>query len=39
MYNILPNKVISELVVKNMKEIGALEWSSEELAFAKKNRK
>ena len=35
LYNILPNKVISELVVKNMREIGAPEWSQEELAFAK----
>ena len=36
LYNILPNKVISELVVKNMREIGTPEWSLEELEFAKK---
>ncbi|MBE0632943.1 amidohydrolase, partial [Candidatus Bathyarchaeota archaeon] len=35
LYNIQPNKVIAELVVKNMREIGAPVWSSEELAFAK----
>jgi len=35
LYNILPNKVISELVVKNMREIGSPVWSTEELAFAK----
>ena len=35
LYNILPNKVISELVVKNMREVGVPVWSDEELAFAK----
>jgi aminobenzoyl-glutamate utilization protein B len=35
-YNILPNKVIAELVVKNMREVGPPEWSSEELGFANK---
>jgi len=34
LYNIIPNKVISELVVKNMREIGAPVWSKEELEFA-----
>lgn len=36
LYNIMPNKVVAELVVSNMKEIGAPSYSDEELAFAKK---
>jgi aminobenzoyl-glutamate utilization protein B len=35
-YNELPNKVLSELVVKNMKEIGAPIHTEEEIEFAKK---
>jgi aminobenzoyl-glutamate utilization protein B len=35
LYNIIPNKPLAELVVKNMREVGAPEWSEEELAFAK----
>jgi aminobenzoyl-glutamate utilization protein B len=35
LYNIIPNKPLAELVVKNMREVGAPEWSPEELAFAK----
>ncbi|MBD3172161.1 peptidase dimerization domain-containing protein, partial [Candidatus Bathyarchaeota archaeon] len=34
LYNIVPNKTIAELVVKNMREIGGPEWSEEELEFA-----
>ena len=36
LYNILPNKVIAELIVKNMREIGTPTWSNEELDFANK---
>jgi aminobenzoyl-glutamate utilization protein B len=35
-YNILPNKSLSELVVKNMREIGAPVHTEEELEFAEK---
>jgi len=36
LYNIIPNKTISELVVKNMREIGTPEYTEEELEYAKK---
>ena len=36
LYNIIPNKTIAELVVANMKEIGAPTYTKEELAFAAK---
>jgi aminobenzoyl-glutamate utilization protein B len=35
LYNIIPNKTIAELIVKNMREVGAPEWSKDELVFAK----
>jgi aminobenzoyl-glutamate utilization protein B len=35
LYNIIPNKPLAELVVKNMREVGVPTWSEEELAFAK----
>jgi aminobenzoyl-glutamate utilization protein B len=35
LYNIIPNKIIAELVVKNMREVGTPEWNNEELEFAK----
>ncbi|MDH5449377.1 MAG: M20 family metallopeptidase [Candidatus Bathyarchaeota archaeon] len=34
-YNVIPNKAISELIVKNMREIGLPEYSDEDLKFAK----
>jgi len=33
-YNVIPNRSISELIVKNMREIGLPEYSSEDLKFA-----
>ena len=33
-YNKIPNKILSELVTANMREVGAPEWSKEELEFA-----
>ena len=33
-YNKIPSKVLSELVTKNMREIGSPKWSKEELDFA-----
>ena len=33
-YNLLPNKVLSEVVIKNMREIGPPEYTDEELEFA-----
>jgi aminobenzoyl-glutamate utilization protein B len=36
LYNIIPNKTISELIIKNMREVGSPEWSQEELIFANK---
>ncbi|MCW4050476.1 MAG: amidohydrolase [Candidatus Bathyarchaeota archaeon] len=33
-YNIMPNKSLAELVVKNMREVGAPEWTEDELKFA-----
>lgn len=33
-YNILPNKKLSELITKNMREIGTPEYSEEEMKFA-----
>jgi len=35
LYNIIPSETLANLVVKNMREIGAPEWSEEELEFAK----
>ncbi len=35
LYNVIPNRVLSELIVKNMREIGAPEYSDEEMEFAK----
>jgi aminobenzoyl-glutamate utilization protein B len=35
-YNMMPNRVLSELVVANMREIGAPTYKEEELAFAAK---
>ena len=34
LYNIIPNKTISELIIKNMREIGSPDWGQEELIFA-----
>jgi aminobenzoyl-glutamate utilization protein B len=34
--NKIPNKTLSELVIKNMREIGAPVWSKEEIEFASK---
>jgi len=36
LYNVLPNKGLVDLVVKNMREVGAPTWSDEELEFASK---
>jgi aminobenzoyl-glutamate utilization protein B len=33
-YNVIPNKTISELIVKNMREIGLPKYSDEDLKFA-----
>ena len=33
-YNVIPNRTISELIVKNMREIGLPEYSDEDLKFA-----
>jgi aminobenzoyl-glutamate utilization protein B len=35
-YNKIPNKVLSELVIRNMREIGTPEYTKEELDWAKK---
>jgi aminobenzoyl-glutamate utilization protein B len=35
-YNLLPNKVLSELVTSNMREIGSPEYNKKEMGFAKK---
>jgi len=35
LYNVIPNKVLSELIVKNMREIGPPEYTDEEMEFAK----
>ena len=35
LYNIIPSETLANLVVKNMREVGAPEWSTEELEFAK----
>lgn len=35
-YNVLPNKALSELVVRNMRELGAPKHTEEELEFAEK---
>jgi aminobenzoyl-glutamate utilization protein B len=35
-YNLLPNKTLSEIVIANMKEIGAPEYTEEELEFARR---
>jgi len=34
-YNTLPNRTLAELVVRNMREVGAPTYSSEELSFAR----
>jgi len=34
-YNLIPNRVIAELIVKNMREIGLPKYSEEDLEFAK----
>jgi aminobenzoyl-glutamate utilization protein B len=36
LYNLIPNRAISEVIVGNMKEIGAPKYTVEELEFAKK---
>jgi len=33
LYNVIPNRVLSELIVKNMREIGPPEYSDEDLEF------
>ena len=33
-YNVIPNKTISELIIKNMREIGLPKYSAEDLKFA-----
>jgi len=35
LYNVIPNRVLSELIVKNMREIGPPEYTDEEMEFAK----
>ncbi|MDH5448418.1 MAG: amidohydrolase [Candidatus Bathyarchaeota archaeon] len=35
-YNVVPNRAIAELIVKNMEEIGLPEYSEEDLKFAEK---
>jgi len=35
-YNLLPNRTLSELVIANMREVGAPTYTKEELEFAKK---
>jgi len=35
-YNLIPNRTIAELIVKNMREIGTPKYSEEDLKFAKK---
>ena len=35
-YNKLPNKILSDVVISNMREVGAPEYSEEELEFARK---
>ncbi|TFG10172.1 amidohydrolase [Candidatus Thorarchaeota archaeon] len=35
-YNVIPNRPLSQLVVENMREIGAPEYNKEEIWFAKK---
>jgi aminobenzoyl-glutamate utilization protein B len=34
-YNVIPNRIISELIVKNMKEIGLPKYSDQDLKFAR----
>jgi len=34
-YNLIPNRVLAELVVKNMREVGLPQYSEEDLAFAR----
>ncbi|MFP3952041.1 MAG: amidohydrolase [Candidatus Bathyarchaeia archaeon] len=36
LYNVLPNKVLSDTVIENMRKIGAPEYTEEEFDFAKK---
>jgi aminobenzoyl-glutamate utilization protein B len=38
-YNVLPNKPLSDLIVKNMREVGAPEHDEKELEFAKEMNK
>ena len=35
-YNLLPNKTLSEIVTANMREIGFIQYTSEEIEFARK---
>jgi len=35
-YNLLPNRTLAELVIANMREVGAPEYTDEELEFARK---
>jgi len=35
-YNLMPSKTLAELVIANMREVGAPEFTEEELAFARK---
>lgn len=35
-YNLLPNKTLSEIVTENMREIGVIQYTSEEMEFARK---
>jgi len=35
-YNVLPNKSINSLMLKNLKEVGAPRWTAEEIEFARK---
>ncbi|MBS7619071.1 amidohydrolase [Candidatus Bathyarchaeota archaeon] len=35
-YNLLPNKTLSEIVTANMREIGVIQYTSEEMEFARK---
>jgi len=36
LYNLIPNRTIAELIVRNMREIGTPSYSEEELSFAEK---
>ena len=39
LYNLMPNEIIGQLVYENLKEVGGIEYSEKEIAFAKEIRK